>query len=207
MICAFALFGTIFAHVMSMRGKTIDRASAFLSLAVASAAVMAALLFSGCGGQTSGNVTSAGIGPANAAPAALTQESLRELVVRDFGDASLVRNATLSADGVKQNVAVEVNRPAGVSNASIEGVMAAFTGKLMADLFEHGEVAGVSITMYGVDAAATGEGTASSGGGDAVAIKAVMDRVTANETDWTMFGPMTMSSMLTEYYINPAVLR
>ncbi len=75
--------------------------------------------------------------------------------------------------------------------------MSVFVQKTMPTLFEYPEASKVVITIYGVK-----QGVRS----DEIACKLTVDRATARKIDWSMVGPMTMSSMLTEYYINPKIL-
>lgn len=124
----------------------------------------------------------------------LTQENLGEIVSNNAGLSLRVRYATISGEGPDKNVEIGVDRPANCGDGSIEGVMASFSGKIMSNLFEYPETSSVAIIMYGVD-----QGVVS----DGIAIRVAVNRATAQEIDWSMFGPMTMASMVNEYYIHP----
>ncbi|MFA5801699.1 MAG: hypothetical protein WC911_04395 [Thermoleophilia bacterium] len=91
-------------------------------------------------------------------------------------------------------VEIGVDRPATCGDGSVEGTMASSSGNVMAYLFEYPEISRVTVTMYGVD-----QGIKS----DEIAAKVTVNRTTAKDIDWSMFGPMTMSSMVDEYYIYP----
>lgn len=129
-------------------------------------------------------------------PALLTQDHLMEAVTGAFGKTIQVRQATLSGDGMDKIVEVGIKRPANSEDGSVEGIMASSSGKIMAYLFEYPEVARVTVIMYGVD-----QGIKT----DEVAARVVVSRTTAKDMDWSMFGPMTMSSMVDEYYIYPGL--
>ena len=162
------------------------------------AAIAITLSAAGCGYERStagGTMTI--LGNSNLKPA-LTETYLRKLVVLAYGDATLVRSTALTGEAGKKVIAVEVDRPPNAGNGSIEGVMASFAGNIMAQLFQYPEVSSVTITMFGADPGVKGDETA---------LKITVDKPTAAVNDWTMFGPMTMSSMVSDYYINPKLLR
>ncbi|MFA5809534.1 MAG: hypothetical protein WC935_04240 [Thermoleophilia bacterium] len=127
-------------------------------------------------------------------PPLLTQEYLQETVSGSFGKTIQVRHVTLSGEGMDKIVEVGVDRPATCGNGSVEGIMASSSGKAMAYLFEYPEISRVTVIMYGVD-----QGINS----NEIAVRVVVKRTTAKDIDWSMFGPMTMSSMVDEYYIYP----
>jgi hypothetical protein len=74
--------------------------------------------------------------------------------------------------------------------------MGSYGSHLFQSLFENPEVDYISITMYGVK-----QGEKS----DDVAMALAMDRAMSLETDWSMFGPMMLSDMVSEYYVDPAI--
>ncbi|MDO8735846.1 MAG: hypothetical protein Q7K29_02030 [Thermoleophilia bacterium] len=108
-----------------------------------------------------------------------------------------MRDATLAGEGTEKTVDVGVDRPANIEDGSVEATMAVLNQKIMPVLFEYPEVSRITITMFGVK-----QGVMS----DAVAVKTSVNRASASEIDWSFFGPMTMSSMVTEYYIDPGIL-
>lgn len=125
---------------------------------------------------------------------ALVQENLQELVTTGGGFSLPVRYATLSGDSEEKAVEVGVERPAACGDGSVEGVMASYTANTVSRLLEYPDAAGMTITMYGAK-----QGQA----GDEIVVRLVVRRSTAEEIDWSMFGPMTMASLVDEYYINP----
>lgn len=127
----------------------------------------------------------------------LTQDGLQEVVTRTLGETAQVRSAILSGDKTSLEINIAVDRPATCEDGSVEATMSSLSRKIIPTLFEYPEVSSVSMTMYGVT-----QGTKS----DEIASKVFVNRVTAQDIDWSMFGPMTMSSMVTEYYIHPKIL-
>jgi hypothetical protein len=127
----------------------------------------------------------------------LTQEGLQEVVGRSLGETAQVRFAILSGDKTSLEINIAVDRPATCEDGFVEATMSSLSRKIVPTLFEYPEVSSVSMTMYGVT-----QGTKS----DEIASKVFVNRVTAQDIDWSMFGPMTMSSMVTEYYIHPKIL-
>lgn len=127
----------------------------------------------------------------------LTQDSLREVAARSLGETAQVRSAILSGDTNNLDISIAVDRPATCEDGSVEATMSSLSRKIMPTLFEYPEVSSVSMTMYGVTQGARG---------NEIASKVFVNRVTAQDIDWNMFGPMTMSSMVTEYYIHPKIL-
>jgi len=167
-----------------------------LLFVVSLAVLVSGLLSSGCGGVEGKTVKARTVSPsAGAAP--LSQDYLRGLVADSLGDANLIRRADLSGEGMERKVEIAVDRPPACGDGSVEGTMAAFTSKTMAELFSHPEIASVTIAMYGRDQGIKGND---------VAVRVVVDRATALETDWSMIGPMTISSMVSEYYIHPQIV-
>jgi len=128
----------------------------------------------------------------------LTKDNLQEVVVSGCGDTTLVRNVTLLGEGMEKSVEVEIDRPATCGDASVEGTMSTFARKIMSNLFDYSEVSSVTITMYGID-----QGVKSND----VASRVVVNRATAKDIDWSMLGPMTISSMATEYFVHPKILK
>lgn len=127
----------------------------------------------------------------------LTQEGLQEVVGRSLGETAQVRSAILSGDKTSLEINIAVDRPATCEDGFVEATMSSLSRKIVPTLFEYPEVSSVSMTMYGVT-----PGMKS----DEIASKVFVNRVTAQDIDWSMFGPMTMSSMVTEYYIHPKIL-
>jgi len=161
-------------------------------------ATIAMLAASGCGPERSSTGTRTIYGSQEANLPALTSSYLRQFVDQAYGEAALVRDASLSGEGLGRRIDITVDRPPNAGNGSIEGVMAAFSGKVLAELFQYPEVDSVTISMYG-----TSPGEKS----DEVALKITVDRATAAANDWSMFGPMTMSDMVSSYYMNPKLTR
>jgi hypothetical protein len=125
-------------------------------------------------------------------------DNLQEVVAFGCGDTSLVRNVTLSGEGMEKSIEVEIERPPTCGDASVEGTMSTFARKIMSNLFDYPEVSSVTITMYGIN-----QGVKSND----VVSKVVVNRATAKDIDWSMLGPMTISSMATEYYVHPKCLK
>lgn len=187
-------FGTEFAHESGMTPRFSYRV--ILVFMVSLAVLAPALIGSGCGGVEGKTVRARTIGSSSGATP-LSPDYLRGLVAVSLGDANLVRRADLSGDGTERKVEIAIDRPPACADGSVEGTMAAFTSKTMADLFSYPEIASVTIAMYGLD-----QGTKSND----VAVRVVVDRATAQEIDWSMIGPMTISSMVSEYFIHPQIV-
>lgn len=164
----------------------------FLSLV----ALVFAQLVSGCGNEraSTGNGASPGT---TLDPLQLTGDSLRQIVASSLGDTNQLRDAAIAGEGTEKIVNIGINRPATYEDGSVEAIMAVITQKIMPGLFEYPEVSRVTITMFGVK-----QGVKS----DDVAAKVSVTRTSAQEIDWSMFGPMTMSSMVTDYYLDPGIM-
>jgi len=175
-------------HIVSSRASL-----AFLAII----ALVFTLALTGCESRkTAGgnNSTSAGI----LYPEPLTGESIRQVIASSMGDSSHLRDATLSGEGQNRTVDVGVDRPTTCEDGSVEATMAVLDQKIMPVLFEYPEVSRVTLTIYGIRQAVKS---------DDIAIKTSVTRESASEIDWSFFGPMTMSSMVTDYYIDPEILR
>ncbi|MHB0866378.1 MAG: hypothetical protein ACYC6B_01040 [Thermoleophilia bacterium] len=161
------------------------------------AILLIALPASGCG-QSRVTTKSGLASGADLKPALLTNSSLQRIVVSGIGDASLLRAATLEGEGMEKVINIGIDRPTTCGDGSVEAIMATQTGKIMSELFKYPEVSSVTIIMFGVT-----RGVKS----DDVAVKVTVDQAAALENDWAMFGPWSMSSMVTEYYIHPEILK
>lgn len=159
------------------------------------AALALALMAFGCGFDkaSTGDVTVRN----NFVPPMLTEDGLQEAASRSLGETARVRSAKISGDANSLDIEITVDRPATCEDGSVEAAMSSLSRKIMPTLFEYPEVSSVSMTMYGVT-----QGTKS----DEIASKVSVNRATAQDIDWAMFGPMTMSSMVDGYYIHPKIL-
>jgi hypothetical protein len=131
-------------------------------------------------------------------PVPLNSDSLQQFVTTSMGEMNSLRSAAIAGDGTERVVSIGVDRSTTCEDGSVEAVMAVLSQKVMPGLFEYPEVAQVTITMYGVK-----QGVRS----DDVAAEVNVTRASAQEIDWSLFGPMTMSSMVTKYYLDPAILQ
>ncbi|MHB1389615.1 MAG: hypothetical protein ACYCXF_00045 [Thermoleophilia bacterium] len=160
------------------------------------AVLVAAILVSGCG--ESGVAKKSPASGVDTEPALLTDSSLEKIVVTAIGDTGQLRSATLKGQGMKKVINIGLDRPTTWGDGSVEPMMATQSRKIMPGLFKYPEVSSVTITLFGVI-----QGVKS----DDIAVKVTVDQATAMKNDWSMFGPMSMSSMVTEYYINPEILK
>ncbi|MBI5869748.1 MAG: hypothetical protein HZB44_02140 [Actinobacteria bacterium] len=158
-------------------------------------ALLLTQLVSGCG---SGGTADKGSSQETVLdPLPLTIDSLRQTVVSGIGDNNQLRDATITGEGTEIIVNVGLDRPLSCEDGSVEAIMAVTSQKIMPVLFEYPEVSRITITMFGVK-----QGVKS----DDVAAEVCVTRESAREIDWSMFGPMTMSMMVTKYYIDPAIM-
>ncbi|MHB9112278.1 MAG: hypothetical protein ACYC4D_06585 [Thermoleophilia bacterium] len=163
----------------------------FLSLP----ALLLAQLASGCG--NGGNTAGSGSSKETVLdPLPLTTDSLQQIVISSLVDKSDMRNADLTGEGAEKVVNIGIDRPAGLEDGSVEANMALITQKIMPVLFEFPEISRVTITMYGVK-----QGIKS----DDVAVKVGVNKVSVQDIDWSMLGPMTLSWYVPEYYIDPMI--
>lgn len=175
------------------------RGAGVLSVALTGLTVAIILLavMSGCGSETATISSSAPATAEQLAPTpVLTEDYVRLVAENRQGNAMVVREAVISGDGSEQAVEISVDRPSGLQDGSVAGVMASYGQHVFTSLFQIPEVASVTITMYGVQ-----QGVES----DDVAMRIMLDRAGAGEAEWSMFGPMTIADMVTEYYVDPAI--
>lgn len=130
-------------------------------------------------------------------PLPLTIDSLQQIVISGLGDKNQLRDATLTGAETERIVNVGINRPLTCEDGSVEAIMAVASQKIMPSIFEYPEISRVTITMLGVKQGVKG---------DDVAAEVCVTRESAREIDWSMFGPMTMSMMVTSYYIDPGIM-
>lgn len=174
--------------------RIINRSLRLICWALAAALIVLSL--SGCG-QSRISTTNSSTSGVDLGPPLLTSSTLQQIVVSGIGDAGQLRNAMLEGEGMGKVVNIAIDRPLSCGDGSVEATMAIQTGKILSGLFEYPEISSVTITMLGVT-----QGVKS----DDVAMQLTVSRSTAMETDWSMFGPWSMPSMVTGYYINPAIL-
>lgn len=175
------------------RGKNNNRQGRLVFFIVA--AMVLAQLLSGCGQSMISTGTSATSG-INLEPPLLTDGVLQQIAIAGIGETGQLRSAMLEGEGMIKTVDVVIDRSPSCGDGSVEATVATQTVKLMPLLFEYPEISIVTITMLGVT-----QGVKS----DDVAVKVTMDRATASEAEWSMFGPWTMSSMVSDYYIHPQI--
>jgi len=177
------------------RVKNINRPGRLIFFILA--AMVLAQLLSGCGqsristgsSDTSGNYLE---------PPLLTSSTLQQIAMSGIGDTSGLRSATLEGEGMEKVINIGIDRPPTWGDGSVEAMMATKSRKIMSELFMYPEVSSVTITVFGVTQGVKG---------DDVAVRVTVDQATAMKNDWSMFGPMSMSSMVTDYYINPEILK
>lgn len=166
-------------------------------MAVLPAVIAGALmiLISGCGDGASTSTAPTAV-RTNTGLKPLTQDYVKEMAGYRYGEASLVRSATLAGEGTGQVIDIKVDRPELCHDGAVVGTMATFAQKMMAALFKYPEVSSVAITMYGIE-----EGVKS----DDVALRVVVNRSSAQNIDWFQFSDLTMPTLATEYYIHPKI--
>lgn len=171
-------------------GQSAARGLAALLMVPVVAVVMAAS--AGCGSETA-TISSRDL---ESGKVLLTQEYVQQVAENSQGNGMVVREARISGEGNEKTVVVGVERPPSVQDASVTGVMASYGQHVFNSLFAIPEVAEVTITMYGVK-----QGVKS----DDVAVRITLGRADAQEVDWSMFGPMMIADMVSDYYVDPAI--
>ncbi|RJQ42664.1 MAG: hypothetical protein C4534_09640 [Gaiellales bacterium] len=177
------------------RGRYTRRAGRLLRFMLP--ALAAAVIVTGTAGCGEESVRVSPMATTASQPA-LSEEYVREIAEFQQGNSMVVREAAINEEDGRKTVAVGIDRPAWLQDASVAGVMASYSQHVFSSLFNIPEVDSVTITMYGAQQGAAGED---------VAMRVKLDRGKLPEVDWSMFGPMTMSDMVTEYYIDPAIER
>ncbi len=154
------------------------------------------LVINGCDSQQVTTVIGTSEMGVHGQEAALTESTVQDILSYSLNDMSLVRRAEISGEEMDKTVEIEFDRPADWGDGTLAGVLSSFVYKTLPPLFQYPEVSKVVVTIYGVD-----QGVKS----DEVACRLMVDRETADDINWSMVGPMSLSYFLTEYEINPRI--
>lgn len=154
------------------------------------------LLVIGCDSQRVTTVGPDEIAGHGQAPPDLTEDLVQDILSYSLSDMSLVRRAEISGEGTDKTIEIDVDRPADWGDGTFAGALSSFIHKTLPPLFQYPEVSKVVVTIYGVD---------QGGKSDEVASSFMVDRETANDIQWSMVGPMSLSYYLTEYYLHPKI--
>jgi len=132
----------------------------------------------------------------------ISKEAVEALVTRKLGNAGVagqpvIRAVTLTPEAGGVYVNLELNRTESCHAGALVGTAVTISQQVMSLVFRYPDVSRMQLSLYGTTEEAADK--------DKLGVRVMVTRETASNIDWFQFKDTTVSTLATEFWVEPSI--